>query len=270
MSFVGPRRLLIQGLRGDGVDLGRANRILGTSAGAIVGAALAAGADLDWSAPPAVSVGQAGSAPGVDRARMEEAFTVLGTPGLEPGEARRRVGQIALAATDPAAEQAQLAGRRALIGTDEWPERDLMVVAVDAVDGEPVVWDGDAGVPLVPAVTASSAFPGASPPIRVGGGWYIDGALRSGTNADLAVGARTLVVIEPLAHLFPREALRHELEIAEPETAVAISPDAGSLRAFGQNLYDIESWTPAYHAGAEQAATAADQIRAAWNGRLAV
>ena len=73
-----------------------------------------------------------------------------------------------------------------LVGTDAWPDRSLLIVAVDAVSGEPVVWDRDANVSLVSAVTASSAFPGASPPIRVRDWWYIDGGLRSCTNADLA------------------------------------------------------------------------------------
>jgi NTE family protein len=255
---------LLLGLQRAGVDLGRADRIIGTSAGAIVGAALAVGRDLGRFARPAGAESPARRLPPPDPARMEEVFTTLATPGLDPGEARRRVGRIALADRDASAEETQLSGRRALIGAGAWPDRCLVIVAVDAASGEPVVWDRASGVPLVPAATASSAFPGASPPIRIGGRWYIDGALRSGTNADLAAGARTLVVIEPLAHLFPRETLQRELETAGAGTVANVAPDTASLRAFGPDLYDPASWNPAYRAGLGQATAVADEIRAQW------
>lgn len=255
---------LLLGLQRAGTDLGGADRVIGTSAGAIVGAALAVGRDLAGLARLPGSGSGTGGAPRPDPARLEEVFAVLGTPGLDPGEARRRVGQIALAARDPEAERAQLNGRRALIGAETWPVGGLMIVAVEAAGGEPVVWDRASEVPLVPAVTASSSFPGASPPIRIGERWYIDGALRSGTNADLAVGARTLVVIQPLAHLFPRQALQRELEAAGADNVVTVAPDAASLRAFGQDLYDSAAWNPAYRAGLEQAAAVADEIRVPW------
>jgi hypothetical protein len=166
---------------------------------------------------------------------------------------------------DPRAEQAQISGRHALIGTDAWPDRYLMIVAVDAASGEPVVWDRASAVPLVPAVTASSAFPGASPPIQIGGRWYIDGALRSGTNTDLAIGARLLVVIEPLAHLLPRQAPRQEPEITQAGAVVSVAPDAASVSAFGPDLYDSDFWNPAYEAGLAQAATVADEIGVQWS-----
>jgi NTE family protein len=255
---------LLLGLQRAGADMGRADRIIGTSAGAIVGAALAVGRDLGGFAQLPGAGDPARHPAGPDPERLQEVFAILAAPGLDPGEARRRVGQIALADRDPGAEEAQLAGRRALIGAGAWPVSDLVIVAVEAASGEPVTWDRTSGVPLVPAVTASSAFPGASPPIRVGGRWYIDGALRSGTNADLAAGARTLVVIEPLAHLFSRQALQRELRAAGADTVVTVAPDASSLRAFGPGLYDSAAWNPAYRAGLEQAAAAAGEIRARW------
>jgi NTE family protein len=155
---------LLLGSQRAGLGMGHADRIIGTSAGAIVGAALAVGRFAKPGAPgdPARHV------PRPDPARMQEVLAILATPGLEPGEARRQAGMLALADRDAGAEQAQISGRHALIGTDAWPDRCLMIVAVDAVSGEPVVWDRASGVPLVPAVTASSAFPGASPPVRVG------------------------------------------------------------------------------------------------------
>jgi hypothetical protein len=78
------------GLQRAGADPGRADRIIGTSAGAIVGAALAVGRDLGLFARPARAESPARGLPPPDPARMEEVFTTLATPGLDPGEARRR------------------------------------------------------------------------------------------------------------------------------------------------------------------------------------
>jgi NTE family protein len=196
------------GLRRDGVDLGEADLIVGTSAGAIVGALLATGQDPGRLA---TSTRSAAHRPTVDPARTDAVFALLGNRGLDPAEARRHIGRLALQSSSPEADAALMAGRAALIGADTWPRRRLLVTAVDATSGEPVVWDRDSGVPLVAAVAASSAFPGAAPPVAVDGRRYMDGALRSGSNADLAAGARTLVVVEPLAHQFPREQLTEQL-----------------------------------------------------------
>lgn len=255
---------LAHGLRREGVDLGAADLTVGTSAGAIVASVLASGQDPEQlAASPRV----AGPRPRVDAGRMGEAFAVLGDPGLEPAEARRRVGRIALRGNDPSAEQALLAGRRALIGTDAWPDRKLLITAVDADTGEAVVWDRDSGVSLVQAVAASSAFPGAAPPVAVHGRWYMDGGLRSGTSADLAAGARTLVVIEPLAHLFPREPLKQELAVAGAHTVVTVAADPASVRAFGSDLFDPAAREASYQAGLRQAGDVGGQLRSAWGAK---
>ncbi|MFJ8164175.1 patatin-like phospholipase family protein [Streptomyces sp. NPDC096136] len=87
-----------------------------------------------------------------------------------------------------------------LVGTDTWPAgRRLLIPAVEAESGVPVVWDADSGVPLSAAVAASSAFPGAAPAVPIGERHFIDGALRAGTNPDLAAGARMALVVEPMA-----------------------------------------------------------------------
>ncbi|MFD9357164.1 patatin-like phospholipase family protein [Streptomyces sp. NPDC060031] len=259
---------LASGLRRSGVDLGEADLTVGTSAGAIVGALLATRQDLDRLAAPARRQSPAAPRREVDAAVIGSVFAVLGDGGLEPGEARRRVGRIALDHADAdagtGAEQALLAGRAALIGSNAWPDRRLLVTAVDAATGEPVVWDRTSGVPLVHAVAASSAFPGAEPPVAIQGRRYMDGALRSGTNADLAAGARTLVVIEPMAHLFPREPLEQQLAALGAQTVVTVGPDPDAVRAFGSDLHDRATWGPAYQAGLAQATATADRLRSVW------
>ncbi|WP_205614152.1 patatin-like phospholipase family protein [Streptomyces dangxiongensis] len=252
---------LAHGLRGLGVDLGAADLVVGTSAGAIVGGALATGQDLAHFADPVGSSGDGPRPPQADPQRMGEVFAVLGA-GLPPEEARRRVGRIALDAADPEAERALVAVRRRLVGTDAWPtEPRLLIPAVEAGSGEPVVWDRDSGVPLAAAVAASSSFPGAAPPVSIGGRHYIDGALRAGTNVDLAAGARTLVVVEPMARQAP---VQEALAALGAETVVSLFPDEASAATLGTDPSDPSAWVPAFRAGRLQAAAARKQLADSW------
>jgi NTE family protein len=251
---------LTGGLRREGVDLAEADLIVGTSAGAIVGALLATGQDLDRLAGPLRPAGPGGSTSEVTPGLLAEVFAVLSDPRLEPAKARRRVGRLALTA-GPGSGQAHLTRMASLITARRWPDRALLITVVNADTGEPEIWDRTSGVPLAAAVASSTAMPGIYPPIAINGGRYIDGGLRSGTNADLAAGAGVLVVVEPLAHLFPREPLSRELAAAGAGAVVTISPDPATLDAFGPDLHDRAAWQPAYRSGVRQAA---ERLRATW------
>ncbi|MCW2884781.1 MAG: hypothetical protein QOE54_1230 [Streptosporangiaceae bacterium] len=250
---------LANGLRRDGVDLAEADLIVGTSAGAIIGAALATGEVLDRLATLPRPADPDGPTPEVNPDRLTEVFTVLGDPSLEPAAARRRVGRLALAA-GTINEHAHIARMGFLIGAREWPARTLLITAVDIETGEPQIWDRASGAPLPAAVASSCAMPGLYPPITINGRRYMDGALRSGTNADLAAGARVLVVIEPVANMFPASPLQ-----PGAGTVLRIIPDSATLAAFGPDLSDRAAWTSAYQAGVRQAAEAAQRVRATWH-----
>ena len=70
-------------------------------------------------------------------------------------DARRRIGDLARAAETmtPETRRAEIA---ALLPSSEWPERPLVVTAVNAADGEAAWFDRDSEVPLLDAVSASS------------------------------------------------------------------------------------------------------------------
>ncbi|MER6583567.1 patatin-like phospholipase family protein, partial [Nonomuraea sp. NPDC001023] len=134
---------LAAGLRAAGVELADADLLVGTSAGAITAAALATGRDLDELAdlPPAPPGRRAG-----DPTVMPRVLQILNAPGADPREALRQAGALALEA-DALPEEDHLTAMRRLVGTGPWPARPLLITAVDAVSGEPVVWGGDSGVP---------------------------------------------------------------------------------------------------------------------------
>ncbi len=257
---------VIHGLIREGVDLTDADLIVGTSAGSVVGALVATGADLEQAieAPITTETGSGRSpAPAPDVEPLLAAFAVLFDPAIDPKEGRRRIGEMALAA-DTGAEGDRVADAFNRLPIHRWPERDLRITTVDAHTGDFVVWDRDSEVPLVKAVTASCAVPGVYPPVALGDRRYIDGGVRSPVNADLAAGASSVVILEPLSALWPRERVQAEIDALGDAKVLSLTPDEAALAVFGANVLDPALWGPAFQAGLAQAASAAPAVRRTW------
>ncbi len=216
---------------------------------------LASGGDPGRLAAPPAPADPAGGVR-ADLDALAEVLATLSDPGLERGEALRRVGRLALTASTGSQELA-IARMRFLVGTAEWPDRPLLIPSVDAETGEPVIWDRHGAASLPQAVAASTAFPATAPPITIYGRRYIDGALRAGTNADLAAGARVVIVAEPMAHLYGTSSTA-----TGAARVVRLAPDPDAIEAFGPDITDLTAWVPAYQAGVRQAPSAAERIRA--------
>ena len=111
-----------------------AGLIIGTSAGAIVGAILASGGDLGrLAALPALA--DPGGRVRTDPDSLAAVSATLGDPGLERAEALRRAGRLAVTAST-GAQEAAIARMRFLVGAVEWPDRPLLIPSVDAETGE--------------------------------------------------------------------------------------------------------------------------------------
>ncbi|MER6829274.1 patatin-like phospholipase family protein [Streptosporangium sp. NPDC000563] len=257
---------IVTGLRRAGIELGEADLIIGTSAGSVVGTLVATEADLESAvgvqAETGVSnVSTASNASAVDMEAVMAAFGVLYDPSLEPLEARRRVGEMALAMQDTGARIETIGDR---LPVKEWPERRLLITAVDTGTGEFVVWERESGAPLVAAVASSCAVPCVFPPVEIGGRRYMDGGVRSATNADLAAGSSAVVLLEPLAHVSPRSRLEAELAELGEATVAHVVPDEASVAVFGANVLDPALWRPAFQAGLAQAPAAQESVARAW------
>ena len=85
----------------------------------------------------------------------------------------------------------------AQLRSHHWPQRPMLIVAVDAHTGEPVVFDRHSGVDLVDAVAASCANGFGVRPYSIGDDRYIDGGYRANENADLAAGYGRVLVLSP-------------------------------------------------------------------------
>jgi NTE family protein len=253
---------LLAGLRADGVDLGDADLVVGTSAGAFVGALVATGAD-----PAAVAAAAGGLgdlSPRIDLGLLAQVFAIMTDHQLSADEARAELGRFARSAPvgDPQTEVDRFAHR---LPDHTWPVTPrLVVTAVDTATGTPVAWDAASQVPLPAAVAASCAVPGVFPPVEVGGtGYFMDGGVRSVTNADLAAGAEVVVVVAPTAGM-SRASPRAELAALAPARTLLLTPDPAARAAIGPNVLDVGRWAAALTAGRSQASSVAQTVAATW------
>lgn len=272
---------LLTGLAEGGVHLAQSDFIVGTSAGSVVGALIALGRKPGDIAHPIIAEadrpreipGQvAEDRPGAPNMmllfqKMQEAASGQ----RDPQEVRREIGAFSLEAKT-VEEEAFLSGfGRQLAGEASWPGRGYACTAVDTETGEFVVWNAEAQVPLSRAVASSCSVPGVFPPITINGRRYMDGGMRSATNADLAKGHdRTVVIAVRLAAgefgdrmMLPVQREIQVLKDAGGEVSLIV-PDDASSAAFGGNLMNPRHRPAAARAGLEQGRSLATELAAFW------
>jgi NTE family protein len=192
-----------------------------------------------------------------------------------PAEARAEIGAFALAAEtmDEAAFIASFGRSFAGLPDEVWPERGFACTAVDAVTGAFQLWTQASGVGVVRAVASSCSVPGVYPPVTLKGRRYIDGGMRSATNADMAAGHELVLVIALRLQAAGGAAaeriaagLDQEIESLKDggATVIAITPDDASIAAFGANLMDFARRPDAARAGLAQGHAYAGDLKAYW------
>ena len=260
---------LIAGLAEAGVDLTSAHLVVGTSAGSVVGAQLTSGADVESLFARQLEPPTQEKAARLGRGTLARYGLAMLLSRRDDAEFRRRVGRVARAAADRGRTPTE-AERRAVIGSrlpsTEWPDRPLVLTAVDAESGEFTRFTADSGVELAAAVAASCAVPGVYPPVTIGGRRYMDGGMRSPANADLAADAERIVVIAPLPRgVGPMTSVDAQVTGLVSRVAV-VSPDDASLAAIGRNVLDPAAREPSARAGRAQAAAVAARVAEVWQG----
>ncbi|PUA81570.1 patatin-like phospholipase family protein [Nocardioides currus] len=254
---------ILAGLAAEGVDLTGADRIIGTSAGSVVGVQVTSGtpiADLydEQLSPPDAELG--GRLSRLALIKMVPPFVLPGDGNTK----RARIGKLAMKAHEPGSVDRE-GVIRSRIDTEEWPDRDLQITAVEAETGAFTVFTPDSGVDIVSAVAASCAVPTVWPPVAIDGRHYIDGGMRSTANVDLAAGAERVIVLAPLPQAFSKAtSIRAQLEKVAAREWSVITPDAEALAAFGNNLLDPAKRADAARAGLRQAAGLVAEVRHIW------
>jgi len=256
---------ILAGLAQAGVDLISADVVVGTSAGSVVGAQILSGVTLEdlYAEQLKDPAGEIAATIGMGAI----ARFVIGS--LWPGDERRgsaRIGRAALKArTVPESVRRSVFEER--LPSRVWPERRLIITAVDAETGEARVFDRDSGVPLLDAVAASCAVPMVWPPITINGHRYIDGGVRSVTNADLAAGCDRVVVLAPVGFALRRNRrIDNQLaSLGRGVRSIVLSPDSQSRRAIGSNVLDPAHREASARAGRLQARGVLDAVAAVWS-----
>ena len=271
---------VIAGLAEAGIDMTEAaNLVIGTSSGATAAAQVRSGIPPAELLAPILSelvppVGQSRQGPPPPpMAAVYERMRAIGAAATSAVDLCRAMGAFGLesdATLGPTAAEQRRAMVAARLPHQHWPERPMIVAAVNAHTGELVVFDRDSGVDLVDAVTAGTALPGTVPTHNINGTRYINGGVRSAENADLASGYANVVVLSPFggrSGTLPAgqfEGIRRSPEwgtdLASQVEALrkqgsrvkVITPDADSRAAMGTNQMDLATRIPAARAGFAQ------------------
>lgn len=141
-----------------------------------------------------------------------------------------------------------------------WPATPFKITALDIDTRMLVTFDASSGVDHSLAVVASCAIPGIFPPVPINGHRYIDGgSWGSGDNAHLALGAPSVLVISPLAAQRAQRAggsaiLERDLRDLRASGARVhlISADPASLATRGTGAPNPTLMVAAAKAGREQ------------------
>lgn len=258
---------LIAGLAEKGIDILSPDLVVGTSAGSVVGAQILSGQSIEdlYAAQLADPTGEASARMGAGALAR---FVIASAWPGGGGRGRAYLGRAALGAkTNPESDSRAAFVR--LVPRDSWPERRLLVTAVDAETGEPRFFDRDSGVELRDAVAASCAVPIVWPPITIQGHRYIDGGVRSIANADLASGCDRVIVVAPVTFALRRSG-RISAQLASlghDVRSLVVSPDAEARAAIGRNVLDPAQRAASARAGRRQAAIVAPAVEAVWSAR---
>jgi NTE family protein len=272
---------LVAGLWDAGVDLTEADLIVGTSAGSTVAAQITSGrrpAEL-YSAVlaevPQPPRGEAGSNRGRGPASSGPSYMEWSNGVIRSAEnasdMRRRMGAAAfeMDVSDGSHATRWRDTVAARLPSRHWPQQRVLITAVDARTGEPVVFDRHSGIDLVDAVAASTS---AMTPYRIGEERYINGGYRRSENADLAAGYGRVLVLSPFGgrSRMPREwGMDLGTQVAELRAGGSrvqtVFPDGGAGDVFDANALDPSTRPQAARGGYGQGRALAESLAAFWH-----
>ncbi|MET7281778.1 patatin-like phospholipase family protein [Kribbella sp. NPDC005582] len=219
---------MLFGLESAGLPLSESGLVVGTSAGSVAGAWLTMDQPGLQALPglmqkrAAWHAKNAGAGLG-DRSLLRR----LAGGGPDDPDRAVRIGRAAIAAIPPiSVDEAEHLWEQAL-PTGPFPPQ-LRIVAVNAETGAARGWSASDNIPLGVAVSCSTAAPGAAPPVTVAGSVWIDGGVRSGTNADL--------LLDPDWAALPADSSPGRVLVLAPMPSEALAREQAALAEHGHHV----------------------------------
>ena len=251
---------ILEAFEAAGVGVGRADIVLGSSAGALVGAHLTLGASAASLATDVVPrLATHGRLTPRALALMLAAQLAPDRQGALVRLGRRGAGRAVL--EEP--EWVELMSER-LAGA-AWPAA-LRVAAINALTGELRVFGPDDGVDLARAVAASCAVPSIFPGVTIDGAPYMDGGLASLANIDLVAGSARVLALTPFRNA--RDPARRpgaQLRALPDGTSwLHLWPDSAAARAVGADPLRAERAASALDQGRRQGRARVTTARRIW------
>ena len=271
---------LIAGLADAGIDLTAADVIVGTSAGSTVAAQITSGTRPAELYATVLAEPRPPAGAGADRGRPSTPSSVTyldwsnGIIGAaaDAADMRRRMGAAALEREAPdgsgGARWRDIVAAR--LPRHGWPDQRVLIAAVDARTGEPVVFDRHSGIDLVDAVAASTSngFGGA---YAIGDRRFINGGYRRSENADLAAGCGRVLVLSPFSgasRMPPAWGMDLATQVAElregGSRVETVFPDAAAGDVFNANAMDPSTRLQAARGGYDQGRALAESVGEFW------
>jgi NTE family protein len=272
---------LLFGLEEKGVEVRHPGSMIGSSAGAILGARLGTGLPLHAFYELEISLQEqtrqaarlrellsSRPAATTDRASAGAAslLDVLSRDWNSEEERVQALCQLAIKANTVSWDKFEAFGIPPEYRSAAWPDFPLQITVIDVDEGCLATIDASSDVSISLAVLASCAIPGVFPPVPIKGHRYIDGgSWGSGDNTHLAAGAKFTLVISPLAAQHNRNAVILDRDIQSLRSGGtrvhSIVADQASLAARGAGLPDPASLRATAEAGRAQGHKEADELQ---------
>jgi NTE family protein len=261
---------LLHGLQDAGVPIGDADLVVGTSAGSMVGALLrfdmiAEGYRQQLDPVPTTYV----EPPATDWEVIGNSLAAALAGATSEQDARARIGRAAARVTGGQSDDDRARTFAETFPREGWPTAPLGITAVDAEDGSFRVFTADDDVPLARAIAASCSVPFVWSPVHVDGRRYVDGGVRSVTNADVASRASRVFVVacrtedpSPTGPSLDRAVAGLRAGGAAVEVVVA---DEAAQAAYGTDVLALATREPAARAGRAQGVRIAERVSDFWS-----
>ncbi len=185
----------LSGLSQEGIDVRNLDLVIGTSGGAQAATAITSNQNWDEIFQQQIAPKPNEEPPHQDMVSVIEKYSEIAKKSKNPKEWLENYSKFALE-TNKFDESVHLNRLKDRIKVNRWPNN-LIITAIDAQKSERVTFTSESNADIYKAMEASGSLPGVWPATTIDGNKYYDGGCHSMDNADLAKGAKKVLVLAP-------------------------------------------------------------------------